>query len=174
MPNPYPSLCRVPENCAYTPQRHPFALTEPTPVLPASIRTHALLNSGLVLLCPSKEVFEQMKDFLHSSPLVPTFSFPDQDFLAEFYKGRWKPIGWQYNAIKTGRYEHPEMWRDEEVKNLHYIVKKPWDTGRKGGLDEVTHGWWWDEFGNWQREMENGGKDELVRVVRYHMKPEEI
>lgn len=169
------SACnRAPENCAYTPQRHPSALTEPTPVLPASIRTHALLNSGLVILCPSKEVFEQMKHFLYNSPLVPTFSFPDQDFLAEFYRGRWKPIGWQYNAIKTGRYEHPDMWRDEEVRNLHYIVKKPWMAGREGGLDEVTHGWWWDEFSNWQREMENDGKHEIVRVVRHYVNLEEI
>lgn len=66
------------------------------------------------------------------------------------------------------------MWRDEEVRNLHYIVKKPWNTGRTGGLDEVTHGWWWDEFSNWQRGMENCGKDEVVRVVRHYMSPEDI
>lgn len=116
-----------------------------------------------------------MKNFLYNSPLVSTFSFPDQDFLAEFYKGRWKPIGWQYNAIKTGRYEHPEMWRDEEVRNLHFIVKKPWNTGRlKGGVDEVTHGWWWDEFERWKHEMAKNGENESVRVVMQYMSPEEI
>jgi inositol 3-alpha-galactosyltransferase len=157
---------RLPENCAYTPQRHPNALTTPTPILSSSIRTHTLLNSGLVILHPSKLVFKAMTDFLYNDPLVRTFSFPDQDFLAHFFRGRWKPIGWQYNAVKTGRYEHPEMWRDEEVRNIHYIVKKPWAVGRSiGERDEVTHGWWWDAFLEWEREAQRDIVEEVMKYV---------
>ena len=47
------------------------------------------------------------------------------------------------------RYIHPDMWRDEEVVCLHYIVDKPW-AGRVGldgvagfkGKDGVTHTWY--------------------------------
>lgn len=82
-----------------------------------------------------------MLKFLYTSPIVQTFSFPDQDFLAFFFAGRWKPLGWQYNVIKTARYWHPKMWNDHEVRNLYYIVDKPWNTGRKRGTeDEVTTG----------------------------------
>lgn len=162
--------CRLPENCGYTGMKHPNALTNPTPVTETSIRTHTLLNSGLVVYYPSKNVFQEMVQFLYNSPLVATFSFPDQDFLAHFYRGRWKPLGWQYNAIKTARYWHPDMWRDEEIKNLHYIVAKPWNTGRSvGEEDEVTHGWWWNEFMQWENSARAAGKLRIIAIVRRHM-----
>lgn len=52
--------------------------------------------------------------------------FPDQDLLAHVFRGKWIALGWQYNALKTMRYWHGAFWRDEEVKNLHYICLKPW------------------------------------------------
>ena len=36
-------------------------------------------------------------------------------------------MGWQYNALKTMRYWHENLWRDGEVRALHYIVDKPWE-----------------------------------------------
>lgn len=67
------------------------------------------------------------------------------------------------------------MWRDEEVRNLHYIVKKPWNTGRsKGEIDQITHGWWWDEFNNWQSDMEKDGKGDIVHVVRRYVNQAEV
>ncbi|KAI5799897.1 nucleotide-diphospho-sugar transferase, partial [Geopyxis carbonaria] len=147
------------ENCAYTPLSHPSALRHPTPITPTSPRTHTLLNSGLILFHPSATTFAAMLDFLHTSPLISTFSFPDQDFLAEFFRGRWMPLGWQYNAIKTMRHWHSAMWRDDEVRNVHYIVDKPWNV-RKGeaGEDEEVHGWWWDEMEEWIAGMEERGE----------------
>ena len=118
-------------------------------------------------------MLERMLEFLYTSPLVATFAFPDQDFLAHFFKDRWMPLGWQYNAIKTARYWHPNLWRDEEVRNLHYIVDKPWNTGRKVGTDdEVTHGWWWDEFRCWEAQMKDKKEtcgNKAVDAVKLHM-----
>ena len=93
--------------------------------------------------------------------------FPDQDFLALFFKGEWKSTPWQYNALKTWRYWHPEMWRDEEVRNCHYIIGKPWVEGRMvGRREEVMNRWWWDEWGKWVGEvMKEKGKEEGGRVV---------
>lgn len=39
---------------------------------------------------------------------------------------------------------HPQIWRDEDVKNIHYILDKPWDDKAKGCSKEATHLWWWE------------------------------
>jgi inositol 3-alpha-galactosyltransferase len=165
------------ENCAFTGLRHPEALTEPCPA--SKDGTKSLLNSGLFLLEPSTELWKQILDFLDTSPLLKDFLFPDQDFLAEFFRGRWISIGWQYNALKTWRYWHPEIWRDEEVRNLHYIVDKPWSKrigkDRKAGYlgkDGETHRWWWDEYERWVKErVEMDEKDILNMMGAYTASP---
>lgn len=53
--------------------------------------------------------------------------FPDQDLLADVFESNWISIPWTYNAIKTMRYWHGNFYRDEEVRNLHYICDKPWN-----------------------------------------------
>ncbi|PNS15549.1 hypothetical protein CAC42_808 [Sphaceloma murrayae] len=158
------------DNCAYTPLSHPSALTSPTPVTPTSRATHHLLNSGFFLFTPSASLWTSMLDFFNSTPLLAEFKFPDQDFLAEFFRNRWRSVGWQYNALKTMRYWHPNIWRDDEVVVLHYIVDKPWakriaEDGRAGylGRDGETHGWWWNLWGEWKEERR--GEEELVGIV---------
>lgn len=98
-----------------------------------------------------------------TNPLIQKYRFPDQDFLAAFYKGYYQPLPYIYNALKKLRGAHQDMWRDEEVKNVHYILRKPWEKqGRDlGGPDEVTHGWWWSA---WEecRASRAGGVDEAL------------
>lgn len=59
------------------------------------------------------------------------------------------------------------MWRDEEVRAVHFIVDKPWEkrvvwdggepvAGYKG-RDGVTHLWWWKEFDKWVEGMRGRG-----------------
>ena len=163
------------KNCAYTGLGPD---TFPTTVPNISngsdeFQTHTLLNSGLFIFTPFASQWSQILDFLNTSPTVKGFLFPDQDFLAEFFKGRWESLSWKYNALKTWRYWHPEMWRDEEVKNLHYIVDKPWikrvgKDGKAGylGNDAVTHQWWWDEFGKWEDVQEKGRESGIWSVVQ--------
>ncbi|MCJ1411467.1 hypothetical protein MMC19_005556 [Ptychographa xylographoides] len=190
------------ENCAYTSLRHPAALTAPTPV-PHSSRlappatataaeesdsaavatvvavasakaTHTLLNSGFFLFHPSASLWASMIHTFNTSPLLGTYQFPDQDFLADFFRDRWVSTGWQYNALKTMRYWHEKVWRDDEVRALHYIVDKPWSRrvasdGVAGhlGRDGVTHGWWWGVWEGWRAERDGLGKggEELLRLV---------
>ena len=46
---------------------------------------------------------------------------------------------------------HKDLWRDEEVRCLHYLLPdKPWKR-RVRGSDVVddpteTHKWWWERF----------------------------
>lgn len=50
--------------------------------------------------------------------------FPDQDLLALHFKGRIRFLGYEYNALKTLRECHADMWQDDKVKNVHYILDK--------------------------------------------------
>lgn len=161
------------ENCAYTPLEHPDALTKPTQVTPASRSTYHLLNSGTFMYYPSRNLWDKMIDFFNSTPLLSEFKFPDQDFLAEFFRNKWMSIGWQYNALKTMRYWHPNIWRDDEVVCLHYIVDKPWarrigPDGVAGylGRDGVTHKWWWELFEQWEQEKEAACAHDVLKSVR--------
>lgn len=162
------------ENCAYTPLEHPVALSQPTEVTSNSLPTHHLLNSGMFLFHPSEGLWQKMLEYFNTTDELSSFKFPDQDFLAAFFAGKWRSLGWQYNALKTMRYWHENIWRDGEVVCLHYIVDKPWasrvgEDGSAGykGRDGVTHAWWWEDYGKWvsQREGDGGEGDEVVGLV---------
>lgn len=166
----------VPANCSYTNQKHPEALSQRTPVSLQCKPTHRLLNGGTFLFVPSAHMWRSMLDFFNTSPSLAEFKFPDQDFLAEFFRGRWLSIGWQYNALKTMRYFHPNIWRDDQVVCLHYIVDKPWarrigDDGTAGyrGRDGITHRWWWEMLEDWERETHERGAAEVLQVLFDHV-----
>ncbi|KZT06816.1 glycosyltransferase family 8 protein [Laetiporus sulphureus 93-53] len=146
----------IPDNCAHTPMVHPTALTSPPLITETSPRPYNLLNSGTVVLNPSESLFVAIRHFLSTSPLVPTFSFPDQDLLAVFFSGKWKPLPWCYNALKTLRIVHKPLWRDEEVRCLHYILNdKPWtQPPGAGGDHEEVNQWWWDRYEKLEGEMQ--------------------
>lgn len=116
---------------------------------PDSPRPYHLLNAGLMVLTPSTKLMSEVESFLNDSPLVSQFRFPDQDLLATVFRGRWKPLPWKYNALKTLRITHPEFWRDSEVHCIHYILReKPWHF-RRGEAPpeyELTHKWWWETY----------------------------
>lgn len=58
---------RVPANCAHTPMVHPTALTSPPKITATSPRPYFLLNSGTVVLNPSKQLFDSIGNFLFLS-----------------------------------------------------------------------------------------------------------
>ena len=164
-------------NCAYTPLSHPSALEIPTPA-PLSTDTkgkptHRLLNSGMFLFYPSQSLWDSMLHSFSTSNQLSTYQFPDQDFLADFFLDRWRPLGWKYNALKTMRYWHENIWRDEEVRALHYIVDKPWERriargdGVAGhlGRDGVPHGWWWDTWDEWVGARQGERDRELLEIM---------
>lgn len=159
----------TPANCAYTPLRHPRALAQPTPA-GGPVPAHHLLNSGMFVFRPRAALWARMLRFFDTTDRLGGYKFPDQDFLADFFRGRWVSVGWQFNALKTMRYWHPAMWRDDAVVCLHYIVDKPWarrvgDDGVAGylGRDGETHRWWWACFAEWERQREGLEVLELVR-----------
>ncbi len=158
------------ENCAWTPLRHPSSMISATPV-PRSATppdTYALLNGGLFLYHPSQSLWDELHNHFLNSKELPTYQFPDQDFLASFFLSKWQPLPWKYNALKTMRAWHPNIWRDAKVMGLHYIVDKPWEKrvasdgiGGHLGRDGETHKWWWGVWDDWRR----GREGELVHMM---------
>ena len=104
------------------------------------------MNGGLQVVNPSKAIYNQILAFMESEAI--NMDFADQSLLSELYRGRWVPLPYIYNALKTLRWDgvHPEIWRDDKVKNIHYILApKPWDEMDKEGRNtskDPTHAWW--------------------------------
>jgi inositol 3-alpha-galactosyltransferase len=70
------------------------------------------------------------------------------------------------------------MWRDGEVKCLHYIIEKPWEkrygpdiADEKEKLDcAELHRWWWIAYRELENEMkvsERKGWELADRYVRH-------
>jgi lipopolysaccharide biosynthesis glycosyltransferase len=104
------------------------------------------MNGGLQVVNPSREIFSQI--VAHMETDAANMDFADQSLLSGLCRERWVPLPYVYNALKTLRWEgvHAPIWRDDRVKNVHYILTpKPWDeVDEKGdftGSDE-THRWW--------------------------------
>jgi inositol 3-alpha-galactosyltransferase len=166
------------ENCAYTGLKAnsvatTVPVTSPEEGGDAWSEPHRLLNSGMFLFTPYQSQWEHILLFLNTDERVKHFLFPDQDLLAAYFLDRWKSVGWQYNALKTMKYWHKHMWVDEDVKNLHYIVDKPWSkrVGSDGvagylGRDGITHGWWWSKYKEWETERETMGEGEILDMMR--------
>lgn len=121
-----------------------------------------LLNSGTVVLRPSRAAYERLLRMMNEEPSVPGMVFPDQDLLAIAYRGKWRPLPWWYNALKPMKACHAEIWDDNRAKILHYILRKPW-MGRRGwdegDVVEGLHALWWDEWARVEGEWrDDGGK----------------
>ncbi|KAK8138805.1 hypothetical protein PG984_002185 [Apiospora sp. TS-2023a] len=150
----------VPANCAFTHQHADPERAQDEGIDPA-VGPLGFMNGGLQVVNPSKQVFSQIVDYMESHAV--NMDFADQSVLSDLYRGRWVPLPYVYNALKTLRWEgvHAPIWRDDRVKNVHYILApKPWDEvdaqGKFVGTDE-SHGWWVrvnNERLAW--EMENG------------------
>jgi lipopolysaccharide biosynthesis glycosyltransferase len=102
---------------------------------------------------PSQATYDKITEQLANST-TSSYDFADQSLLGDIFHGRWVTLPYIYNALKTLRWEgvHDTIWRDENVKNIHYILSpKPWDevstdkqqdSGRFGQSQDPSHAWW--------------------------------
>lgn len=93
---------------------------------------------------PSTGVYDKILQTLQDGDLTDSYEFADQSLLGERFHGRWVTIPYIYNALKTLRWQgvHDAIWRDDEVKNVHYILSpKPWDETLETAAEE-SHKWW--------------------------------
>ncbi|XEU96142.1 hypothetical protein FSHL1_001427 [Fusarium sambucinum] len=139
----------IPANCSFTAQHDKPEVAQSHG---ASLSTGlGKLNSGLLVINPSQSLYTQILARM-DDPSCSEYKFPDQDLLADVFKGRWVALPYIYNALKTMREPsvHGTIWRDDRVKNVHYILSpKPWDEleadGSWAGGQEI-HKWWHDAY----------------------------
>ncbi|TEA11911.1 Galactinol synthase 1 [Colletotrichum sidae] len=138
----------VADNCAFSSQHARPDAAQTAGADPVTSSPLGFMNGGLQVVNPSKKLFEQIVRHMERGAM--DMDFADQSLLSELYRGRWVALPYVYNALKTMRWQgvHDEIWRDAEVKNVHYILApKPWDEideqGRWTGTDE-SHKWWVD------------------------------
>jgi len=132
---------RIPENCAFTTQHADPQLAQ-TKGAPSTAGL-AMPNGGLQVVNPSKDVYNLIASKLETED-VSDYEFADQSLLSDIFSGRWVTLPYIYNALKTLRWPdvHAAIWKDDEVKNVHYILSpKPWDEADKDNPDELHQKW---------------------------------
>lgn len=142
-PNKIPSYPKswMPENCFYSYCRGVHHTESPAEV-------DNYLNGGFLVLRPDDTVFADMVQQLSAVDDLSRYLFAEQDFLNDYYHERWKPLPYIYNALKTLPFQHASFWDLSEVKNIHYIIDKPWEKAldkqdRYYALNKL----WWDVAG---------------------------
>ena len=137
----------VPENCAFTAQHSTPDAAQVEGV--ASDYGVTMPNGGLQVVIPSEETYSLILSALQDEKTT-SYDFSDQSLLGDVFRGRWVPLPYVYNALKTLRWKgvHDAFWRDECVKNVHYILSpKPFEETEKDMKDaerDETHQWWHD------------------------------
>lgn len=130
----------IPSNCGFTFQ-HADPIAAAIEGAPTDFGLGAL-NGGLQVIQPSMDLYNKIIATMADPKATSTYDFPDQSLLSDVFRGRWVSLSYKYNALKTLRWCHKEIWRDEDVKNIHYILTpKPWESRES---DDETHKWWWD------------------------------
>ena len=137
----------IPENCAFTAQHNTPDKAQVEGI--SSDYGITMPNGGLQVVIPSGHTYDQILSALEDEK-TGSYDFSDQSLLGDVFRGRWVPLPYIYNALKTLRWKgvHDAFWRDGCVKNVHYILSpKPWDetdeNKKKPDRDE-SHQWWWD------------------------------
>lgn len=132
----------IPENCAFSSQHgNPDEAQEIGAAPTAGI---GCPNGGLAVVIPSQGTYDKILRTLNDGAKTASYDFADQALLGDIFYGRWISLPYVYNALKTLRWKgvHDRIWRDDRVKNVHYILSpKPWDE-KAGEASEETHGWW--------------------------------
>jgi hypothetical protein len=153
----------IPENCAFTAQH-----SEPDKAQVEGVPSDygiTMPNGGLQVVVPCAEVYEKISAAL-SDEKTGSYDFSDQSLLGDVFHGRWVPLPYIYNALKTLRWKgvHDPIWRDDRVKNVHYILSpKPWDETEEDKTKpnrDGSHQWWWDvNIDRLEHEKANGIQD---------------
>jgi alpha-N-acetylglucosamine transferase len=129
----------TPEHCAYT------HVASGDAAAVARAEADPYVNGGLLVLEPDAAVHAALLDRLAAVEDLTRYVFAEQDFLNEHFRGQWRVLPYVYNALKTLPFQHPALWDAREVKNLHFIIDKPWEApldpaSRYHDLERL----WWD------------------------------
>ena len=127
----------TPAGCAYT----YLASAEPGTAVDV---VDPYFNGGILVLRPDLATFDALVRELAAVEDLSRYVFAEQDFLNEHFHGRWVALPYVYNALKTLPFQHPELWDAAAVKNIHFIIDKPWESelDPSSRYYELERQWW--------------------------------
>lgn len=134
----------IPSSCGFTSQHNDPDQAQVKGAL--SSLSHCMPNSGLVVVRPSAGAFDKIMEQMKDEDAVKSYVFPDQGVLVDVFQDRWVSLPYVYNALRPMRAKgiHDAIWRDDEVKNIHYIISpKPWDDTPEV-YENPVFAWWLD------------------------------
>lgn len=127
------------ENCSFTDLSHPTHVAHANSGL-------SKCNSGILVINPSLDLFNQIQSKLNDTDAVNSYIFPDQDLLVDLFNNDWLALSHNYNCLKTFKNAHPNIWDLDHIKIIHYILSpKPWNVDRSYNDLTGTFHLWWDE-----------------------------
>lgn len=90
------------------------------------------------------KVFEKLVDRIETVDPNRSLPFPEQDILNDYYQERWQTLPYTYNALKQLSLGHSRTWNLNDIKNIHYTLKKPWEvkSGEVDDYEELNKIWW--------------------------------
>ena len=123
------SLCsalRVPSACAFSSQHSDPEGGQINGA--SSALSFEMPNTGLLVINPSQSIYGKIMSKLRDTEAVSKYIFPDQNLLVDVFHANWVSLPYIYNGLKTMRTVHHLIWKDDNVKNVHYIFSpKPWE-----------------------------------------------
>jgi hypothetical protein len=98
-------------------------------LLPQWIRNHPMINSGFMVLRPSRALLGEVLDYYQGCGI--DFNFGDQEVLSHFlWATRPDSVNLlppQWNTLKRLKHHHPLHFDLGRIRLLHYVGVKPWD-----------------------------------------------
>lgn len=95
-------------------------------------------NSGMFAFEPNAGLFDEL---VQMTTAVESYDLGDQGFLNEMFPD-WEALPHEYNVNKRWSAHHPNKFRLDEVKVLHYVGIKPWQHEPTSAYDELYRLWY--------------------------------
>ena len=110
----------------------------------AAVADHGLevnydrFNSGMFAFNPDAALFEHMMEAVESTH---SYDDGDQGFLNEMFPN-WKGLPHEYNVNKRWSAHHPNLFRLDTTRILHFVGVKPWQPEADSAYDDLNRLWY--------------------------------
>lgn len=102
-------------------------------------------NAGVMLLLPNLTHFEYLKNGIYQVP--HNVAYAEQDFLNKIYPTpkSFYEMPFAYNAIVTSKVCEPSIWKEEQMKIVHFTTAKGWMYSQHwNSIQDPFQCWWWN------------------------------
>mmetsp|Transcript_11181 Transcript_11181/g.18261 ORF Transcript_11181/g.18261 Transcript_11181/m.18261 type:complete len:319 (-) Transcript_11181:96-1052(-) len=130
------------------------------PELSAGMDCCDMFNSGVMVLAPSKQTFQ---DMMAKTNVLHSYDGGDQGFL-NLYFNNWNLLPHAYNALQQQYLINKEAFRLDSAKVIHYVAYKPWlmqGANERPELKEIHEIWhrYANDMQRYIRGIKQGGRN---------------